>query len=77
MEGDVIGAADEKLEGEPLLAPAMRRGEIVRRESLEGIRERATAQLAALPERLRRPADTEGEAYPVSYSERLRDAVRG
>ena len=30
MEGDVIGAADEELAGEPLLAPAMRGGEIVR-----------------------------------------------
>jgi nicotinate phosphoribosyltransferase len=76
MEGDVIGAADEELAGEPLLAPAMRGGEIVRRESLEEIRKRAAAQLAALPEGLRRPASIDGEAYPVSYSERLRDAVR-
>ena len=76
MHGDVIGAADEELEGEPLLAPAMRGGEIVRRESLEEIRKRSAVQLAALPKGLRRPASTEGEVYPVSYSERLRDAVR-
>ena len=76
MDGDVIGAADEELEGEPLLAPAMRGGEIVRRESLEEIRKRSAVQLAALPEGLRRPASTEGEVYPVSYSELLRDAVR-
>jgi nicotinate phosphoribosyltransferase len=76
MSADVIAAADEELEGEALLVPAMREGVAVRRESLEEIRQRATAQLAALPERLRRPA-AEGavEPYPVSYSERLRAAI--
>ena len=77
IAGDVIGAADEELEGELLLAPAMRGGEVVRRESLEQIRLRSAAQLAALPERLRRPGRRQAdEPYPVSYSERLRDAVR-
>ena len=52
---------------------AMRNGEVVRRESLEQIRERSAAQLAALPERLRRAGGSEAaEPYPVSYSERLR-----
>jgi nicotinate phosphoribosyltransferase len=76
MSADVIAAADERLEGEPLLVPAMRDGEPVRRESLEEIRERAAAQLAALPERLRRPALGKAiEPYPVSYSERLSRAI--
>jgi hypothetical protein len=36
------------------------------------IRERSSAQLAALPERLRgRPPHGKTEPYPVSYSERL------
>ena len=64
MSADVIAAADEELEGEPLLVPAMREGEVVRRESLEEIRARSAAQLAALPERLRRPVAGEGGALP-------------
>ena len=78
MSDDVIAAADEELEGEALLVPAMRDGEVVRRESLEEIRERATAQLTALPEQLRRPvAGDTVEPHPVSYSERLRAAMLG
>jgi nicotinate phosphoribosyltransferase len=73
MSADIIAAADEELEGEALLVPAMRDGEVVRRESLEEIRERSAAQLTALPERLRRPVAGETvEPHPVSYSERLR-----
>jgi nicotinate phosphoribosyltransferase len=76
IAGDVIAAADEELEGEPLLAPAMRSGEIVRREGLDEIRERAAGELAALPERLRLPgADERVDPYPVSYSERLKRAI--
>ena len=76
MSADVIAAADEELEGEALLVPAMREGEVVLRESLERIRERSAAQIAALPERLRRPVAGEAtEPYPVSYSERLRAAA--
>jgi len=72
MSSDVIAAVDENLEGELLLVPAMRKGEPVRRESLQQIRERSAAQLAALPERLRRPGGSaEIEPYPVSYSQRL------
>jgi nicotinate phosphoribosyltransferase len=78
MRGDVIAAADEEGEGEPLLAPATRAGEIVHRESLEEIRERSASQLAAVPERLRRPgAGGAADAYPVRYSERLRAAIAG
>ena len=56
----------------------MRDGVAVRSESLEEIRQRSAAQLTALPERLRRPGAGEAvEPYPVSYSERLRGAMRG
>ena len=69
-------AADEELEGEALLVPAMREGEVVLRESLEEIRERPATQIAALPGRLRRPVAGEAaEPHPVSYSERLRAAA--
>jgi nicotinate phosphoribosyltransferase len=72
MSSDVIAAVDENLEGELLLVPAMRKGEPVRRESLQQIRERSAAQLAVLPERLRRPGGSvDIEPYPVSYSQRL------
>ena len=78
MVADVIAAADEDLEGEALLAPALRGGEVVRRESLEEIRARSAAQLGALPEPLRRPKPTGPvEPYRVSYSDRLRAAVGG
>ena len=76
MRGDVIAAADEEADGEPLLRPAMRDGEPVATESLDEIRERTDAQLAALPEELRRPPrDTAPEPYPVRYSERLQALI--
>jgi nicotinate phosphoribosyltransferase len=75
MAGDTIAAVDEPLDGEPLLAPAMRGGERVIEESLEEISARSQAQLAALPERLRRAEPgAEPEPYPVELSPRLRDA---
>ena len=74
ITGDVIGADDEDLDGERLLRPAMRGGEAIASESLEQIRERAAAQLASLPEELRRPGG--GAAYPVRYSDRLRADTR-
>jgi nicotinate phosphoribosyltransferase len=78
ITGDVIAAADEHLDGEPLLAPAMRRGELTGVETLAEIRERTTAQLAALPGELRRPGGgIAPEPYPVRYSDRLRAATGG
>lgn len=76
ISGDVIAAADEELDGERLLQPAMRGGEITGAESLVEIRERTESQLRALPEDLRRPAaDGAAEPYPVRYSDRLRATV--
>jgi nicotinate phosphoribosyltransferase len=77
MVGDVIGADDEDLDGEPLLVPAMRGGQATGVESLDEIRERSARQLAALPEELRRPGPDEARPrYPVRYSERLQAATR-
>jgi nicotinate phosphoribosyltransferase len=74
MTGDVIGLADESLDGRPLLAPAMRDGRRVGPESLERMRERAAAELAALPAALRDPdPERAAEPYPVTASERLRE----
>jgi nicotinate phosphoribosyltransferase len=76
MRGDVIAAADERIDGEPLLRPAMRAGKITAAESLGGIRERTAAELTALPEELRRSTwDAEPEPYPVRYSERLQALI--
>jgi nicotinate phosphoribosyltransferase len=76
MESDVIGTADEELEGVPLLAPAMRGGEVARRESLDEIRKRSAGELAALPEHLRRAGGVGvHDPYPVTYSERLRKSI--
>jgi nicotinate phosphoribosyltransferase len=72
MVGDVIAGADEEHDGEPLLRPAMREGELVGSEGLEEIRARTRAQLAALPDRLRRSAPGQApEPYPVDYAESL------
>jgi nicotinate phosphoribosyltransferase len=74
MAEDVVGTADEKLEGEPLLVPAMRDGEIVHAETLEQMQERTSRSLSGLPEGLRRGGDR--PAYPVKHSERLTAAAR-
>ena len=66
MCGDEIGGADERLDGEPLLVPAMRGGRVVLDESLDRIRARAEAELGALPVPLRRSPPA--EPYPVAYS---------
>jgi nicotinate phosphoribosyltransferase len=76
MRGDVIAAADEDAGGQPLLRPAMREGEPTAAESLEEIRERSAAELAALPEDLRRAGGTLApEPYPVRYSEQLQALI--
>jgi nicotinate phosphoribosyltransferase len=76
MTGDVIGLADEALDGEPLLVRVMRGGEVVGEEGLAEIRGRAAGQLAALSPELRRPGPGTAPPYPVRYSQRLgRDAA--
>ena len=76
---DVIGLADESLDGEPLLAPVMADGaRLADPEPLDAIRERARRELDRLPERIRNlaPADP---SYPVDVSDALsaeRDRVR-
>ena len=71
--GDVIAHADERLDGDPLLAPVMRDGERLAagRRSLPEARERATRERERLPARLRGLAKPR-EAYPVEVSARLR-----
>ena len=77
MSEDVIGAADEELDGERLLLPAMRAGEPVHSESLEEMTRRSRAQLTALPPALREPSgEADTTPYRVTYSERLRASMR-
>ena len=74
MRGDVIARAEERLPGRPLLVPFVRSGVLVREETIEQMRERARAELTALPDSLRE-LDGEQEIYPVRYSERCRAAL--
>jgi nicotinate phosphoribosyltransferase len=74
MAEDVVATADEELDGEPLLIPAMRDGEIIHAETLDRMRERGRASLEALPLALR--SRGEKPAYPVSNSERLTAEAR-
>jgi nicotinate phosphoribosyltransferase len=74
MVEDVVGNADERLEGEPLLVSAMREGEIVHAETLEEMRERTRRSLDSLPPALRRRG--EKPRYPVRHSEALAEAAR-
>jgi nicotinate phosphoribosyltransferase len=74
MAEDVVATADEELDGEPLLVPAMRNGEIVLSESLEKMRERTKRSLRSLPEALR--SKCEKPTYPVRHSDRLTEAAR-
>jgi nicotinate phosphoribosyltransferase len=77
MTGDVIAAEGEQQEGEALLVPAMLTGARVNRESLEQMRDRASAQLGLLPEPLRaRDPERPADPYPVRYSSRLLAATR-
>ncbi|HSD23918.1 MAG TPA: nicotinate phosphoribosyltransferase [Solirubrobacterales bacterium] len=74
MAEDVLGTAEEELEGEPLLVAAMRSGEIVHEETLEQMRERTRHSLDSLPLALRSPG--EKPRYPVRHSEALTAAAR-
>jgi nicotinate phosphoribosyltransferase len=74
MIEDVVGTADEQLDGEPLLVAAMRRGEIVLVESLEEMRERTERSIRALPVALR--SRGEKPRYRVSHSAELTEMTR-
>jgi len=72
---DLVTRADEVKEGEPLLVPVIRGGKLVSTlPSIQRVRDHCRAQLAALPDSLRRldsPAD-----YLVTYSLALEDEAR-
>lgn len=74
MTGDVVATAEEELDGEPLLVPAMRDGEIVLAETLDQMRERTARSLRSLPRELRSKGHK--PPYPVSHSEELTAAAR-
>jgi nicotinate phosphoribosyltransferase len=74
MTQDVVAVADEQLDGEPLLVPAMREGEIVHAETLEEMRQRTERSLRSLPPDLR--GSGENPPYPVNDSEQLIAAAR-
>jgi nicotinate phosphoribosyltransferase len=74
MVEDVIGTAGEQLEGEPLLVPASREGEITHAETLDEMRERTRRSLDSLPPNLR--SDGEKPPYPVRHSDALTAAAR-
>jgi nicotinate phosphoribosyltransferase len=71
MVEDVLGLADETLDGRPLLVPAMRDGRLELDEGLMELRTRAAAELAALPGDLRGSGESSTRSYPVRLSPRL------
>ncbi len=70
MAGDILSLQTDQQKGEPLLVPVMRAGKrIAPSPSLAQIRTRAAADLARLPERLRRLEP--GADYPVKVGDAL------
>ena len=75
FRGDLVTRADETAEGEPLLVPVIRGGQLVNPlPGLESIRARCTDQLAGLPDRLK-ALDAVSD-YPISYSDLLESDAR-
>jgi len=71
MRGDILSLASDTQAGEALIVPVMRAGKrIAPSPSLAQIRERAAADLARMPEALRR-LET-GADYPVTIADALR-----
>jgi len=67
---DTLGLVNERLSGQPLLKPFMRRGRLCRRlPDMQTIQRHATAELARLPLRYKRPRNP--DTYPVRKSARL------
>jgi nicotinate phosphoribosyltransferase len=72
FEHDVITVEGDERPGEPLLVPVMRNGRRLHAsESLAAVRERAAAQLAKLPERLR-ALEPAASPYRVEIAPALR-----
>jgi nicotinate phosphoribosyltransferase len=70
MAGDTISLADDRQQGEPLLAPAMREGRrIAPAQTLAQGRERVARELERLPEPLR------GLGRAVPYPVAIGDAL--
>jgi nicotinate phosphoribosyltransferase len=70
VAGDTIGLVGEDVVGHPLLEPVIRAGTVVAPPgSLGEIRDRAAAQIAALPERVRALRDP--DTMPPQHSPRL------
>ena len=77
LAGDTVAAEGERVEGEALLVPVMKKGEILAPETIGQMRERADASLRSLPQYLR-PLEPGRRRYPVEISESLRaSAGRG
>ena len=53
MHGDVIARVEERMPGRALLVPFVRNGRLVREETIAEMRERARAELQALPRSVR------------------------
>ena len=71
MRGDILSLESDKQPGEALIVPVMRGGKrTAPAPTLEQIRERSAADLARLPEPLRRLEG--GKDYPVTISEKLK-----
>lgn len=74
--GDIVGLADESLEGAPLLKPVMLQGKLIEPlPTLEQARDRCREQLAQLPEALQ-ALESSPTAYPVTYSAALQAAAQ-
>ena len=71
MAGDVIAEVSEHHPGRPLLELFVDRGELLRREPMDTMRERALRDLGELPAPLRRVRSDGDDAYPVTLSPRL------
>jgi nicotinate phosphoribosyltransferase len=75
MAGDIVTLEGDALDGEALLQPVMRGGRRLGPAApLADLRARAAAQLARLPDALRRL--TPREAYPVEISPSIRELAR-
>jgi nicotinate phosphoribosyltransferase len=72
MAGDLIAEVSELQPGEALLERFVEGGELVRREPLAALAQRAERGLASLPGDLRTLDSPTARPYPVTYSERLR-----